>query len=196
MKIYCLVGASGSGKSTIAKEITKRTHLKSIISSTSRPKRSGEIEGEDYFFISAKEFKNQLDNNEFLEFTCYNDWYYGINMIKNQMDFSSDQEFICVVNPIGLERLKGILGEENIISFYLDANPIIRKERCIKREDNPDIKEINRRLLNDEIDLKDIKNKVNCAIVNDNMNNTIEFILSKINKKYLDEYLHNLRISN
>ena len=56
-----IVGASGSGKTTLAKHLLSNElfNLKFSVSSTTRKKREGEIDGKDYHFLSLNEFKNK-----------------------------------------------------------------------------------------------------------------------------------------
>lgn len=53
-KIIALIGKAGSGKDTILKEILKQEPIKynEIISCTTRPKREGEIDGVNYYFLT------------------------------------------------------------------------------------------------------------------------------------------------
>jgi guanylate kinase len=62
-------GPSGVGKSTLVGKVLLRTgeRLRKSVSATTRPPRPGEVDGEDYHFLSAGEFRRRLDAGEFLE---------------------------------------------------------------------------------------------------------------------------------
>ena len=67
-KLIVISAPSGAGKSTIVNYLLK--HISSLsfsVSACSRPKRTNEVEGKDYYFISLNEFKNKIRNNDFLE---------------------------------------------------------------------------------------------------------------------------------
>ncbi|MBE9481171.1 MAG: guanylate kinase, partial [Bacteroidetes bacterium] len=67
-KLIIFSAPSGAGKTTIVKELLNSgLNLEFSISACSRPKRSNEIDGKDYYFLSVGEFKNKIANNEFLE---------------------------------------------------------------------------------------------------------------------------------
>ena len=69
---------SGAGKTTIVKEILKEFHsIIFSISATTRPKRKSEIDGIEYFFLSEKKFKQKIENDEFIEWEKFYDYYYG-----------------------------------------------------------------------------------------------------------------------
>ena len=60
-KLIVISAPSGAGKSTIVNYLLKNINSLSFsISACSRPKRKGEIEGEDYYFISLGQFKNKI----------------------------------------------------------------------------------------------------------------------------------------
>ncbi len=71
---------SGSGKTTIVRHLLgiKDLNLEFSISAASRERRGSEIDGKDYYFLSLKEFKNKIKNDEFLEWEeVYRDNFYG-----------------------------------------------------------------------------------------------------------------------
>ncbi|MDP3731477.1 MAG: guanylate kinase [Candidatus Omnitrophota bacterium] len=79
--IFIISGPSGSGKTTLAEKILGNKRLKNklarSISFTTRPKRSGEQDKKDYFFISGKRFKREQKAKKILEWTKYLGYYYA-----------------------------------------------------------------------------------------------------------------------
>jgi guanylate kinase len=77
-KLIVFSAASGAGKTTIVKEILKNfPQLIFSISATTRPKREIETDGVEYYFISEMEFKKKIENDEFIEWEKFYDYYYG-----------------------------------------------------------------------------------------------------------------------
>jgi guanylate kinase len=78
-KLIIFSAPSGAGKTSIVQYLLKQNlNLGFSISACSRAKRAGEKEGVDYHFLTPKEFKNKIDNNEFLEWEeVYKDNFYG-----------------------------------------------------------------------------------------------------------------------
>lgn len=77
-KLIVLSAPSGAGKTTIAHEMLRRFPALSFsISATTRPKRQGEIEGKDYFFLQKEEFLRWLERDQFVEWEEIYGNYYG-----------------------------------------------------------------------------------------------------------------------
>ena len=76
--MFVLSSPSGAGKTTLTKKIAKNNNNFTIsISHTTRKPRPNEINGQDYFFVSEKEFSSLVDNNDFFEYAKIFDNYYG-----------------------------------------------------------------------------------------------------------------------
>lgn len=147
-KIFALIGAAGSGKDTILKNVLKEdSSIHEIVSCTTRPPREGEINGKNYFFLTNDEFAEKVLNMEMLEATCFRDWFYGTSLDsldKNKIN-------IGVFNPDGI-RLLLDCPEVELTIFYVRASAKTRLLRQLNREENPDVAEIIRRYNTDEKD--------------------------------------------
>ena len=84
-KIIIITAPSGSGKTSIVKHLLKEfPQLAFSVSATTRPPRSSEREGIDYYFISGDQFKEKIHQKEFLEWEMvYEGRYYGT--LKSEM---------------------------------------------------------------------------------------------------------------
>jgi guanylate kinase len=66
--VFVITGTSGEGKSTLARHLAQRVpELELAISATTRPRRPGEEDRRDYYFLSEDEFGRRLEAGEFLE---------------------------------------------------------------------------------------------------------------------------------
>ncbi len=76
--LIVMSGPSGVGKSSIRKALFEKVNnFVFSVSATTRAPRNGEKHGVDYYFISEKDFKAKLENNEFLEWNYFVGNYYG-----------------------------------------------------------------------------------------------------------------------
>ena len=85
-KLIIFSAPSGAGKSTIVQHLLQRDlNLEFSVSATSRPPRGLEKNGIDYYFLSPDEFRQRIENNEFIEHEeVYPDLYYGT--LRSEID--------------------------------------------------------------------------------------------------------------
>lgn len=129
-KIYVLMGASGSGKTTIGNYL-KELGLPEIISHTTRPKREGEVDGVTYYYVTKEEF----DKIEKVEQVQYGENFYCISKaeIDNKLNASDRLFVICDVN--GMEQVKAHYPDE-VVVIYLYTSLKEMKHRMKKRGDS------------------------------------------------------------
>jgi guanylate kinase len=77
-RLVVISAPSGAGKTTIARAVlAAEPRLTFSVSATTRPKRPGEEEGEDYYFLSKEEFQRKVGSGEFVEWEELYGNYYG-----------------------------------------------------------------------------------------------------------------------
>ena len=77
-KLIIISSPSGGGKDAVINALIKIfPESTRLITTTSRPKRPGNKEGIDYYFISQDDFKNKINNGDFVEYNIYSSNYYG-----------------------------------------------------------------------------------------------------------------------
>ncbi|RKX41553.1 MAG: guanylate kinase [Thermotogae bacterium] len=76
--LFVVSGPSGVGKTSMIKSIiSEMEDAVFSVSCTTRPKRPGEVDGEDYFFVSEEEFKRMIEEDAFLEWARVHGYLYG-----------------------------------------------------------------------------------------------------------------------
>lgn len=75
--LFVVSAPSGAGKTTLCDALRQTPDFVYSVSCTTRAPRAGEIEGDDYYFISEREFVQRLDAGEFLEYARVHDHFYG-----------------------------------------------------------------------------------------------------------------------
>ena len=175
--ILVVSGPSGSGKSTLMHEMIKRIdNTYFSISTTTREKRIGEVEGKDYFFISKDEFKKGIEEGNFLEWARVHDNYYGTSLKPILKELSNGKMVIFDIDVQGHKIAKEKFG--NIITsvFVTTPNLEILKERLVQRgTDSPE--SIERRLNNAISEMTRIK-EYDFLLVNDYFDKTLESLVS------------------
>ncbi len=165
-KVIALMGKAGSGKDTILHELIDQypEALHKIISCTSRPPREGEKDGSSYFFLTEEQFLQKIKNKDMLEYTNFNNWYYG----TSNSSLSTDKINIGIFNPTGIKSLMSI-PNISLQVYYIQADDKTRLLRQLNRELYPDVKEIVRRFSADEKDFNaETIQEINYTILNNN----------------------------
>ena len=150
-KIFLIIGKSFSGKDYLLNEILKdkdfceNNNLEKLVLYTTRPKRDGEVEGKDYYFIDSFTPNEQLVVNAYE--TVYGTWHYITDFSK----LDDNKNYILAGNPEMIERYKKIIGKNNLCIIYLIPPNWKIFERFSKRTDYGEerYKEIYRRFIDD-----------------------------------------------
>src|SRR6516165_1062800 len=75
--LFVLSAPSGAGKTTLLDAVRETSEFVYLVSCTTRPPRAGEVEGEDYRFLSQEEFQARAKSGEFLEYATVHGYQYG-----------------------------------------------------------------------------------------------------------------------
>ncbi|WP_142786575.1 guanylate kinase [Changchengzhania lutea] len=141
-KLIVFSAPSGSGKTTIVRHLLGLVplNLEFSISATSREKRGDEIDCKDYYFLSAKEFKTKIKNDEFLEWEeVYRDNFYGTLKAEVERIWAKGKHVIFDIDVSGGLRIKRKFPEETLAIFVkppsIDALKIRLKKRKTESED-------------------------------------------------------------
>ena len=104
-KLIIISAPSGTGKSTIIGWLMKEhpeLNLAFSISCTSRPPRGTEQNGVEYFFLTPEEFRQRIENDEFLEYEeVYEGRFYGTlkSQVERQLEAGQYQEILWRRGP-------------------------------------------------------------------------------------------------
>ncbi|UTD16017.1 guanylate kinase [Tenacibaculum mesophilum] len=141
-KLFVFSAPSGSGKTTIVRHLLakERFNLEFSISATSRAPRGEEVDGKDYYFISANEFKQKIKNDEFLEWEeVYRDNFYGTLKTEVERIWAQGKHVIFDIDVVGGLRIKKKFPEETLAVFVkppsVDELKIRLKKRSTESED-------------------------------------------------------------
>lgn len=123
--IIAVSGASGAGKTTLTRFLQREFDIPAIVSTTTRPKREGETEGEDYFFVSGGVRPKPCEMLTFTRFGGYE--YYSLRRQLPRSGFCS-----YVVEENGIRSLKQNAGEAyGLFSVTVQCKPEIRITRGV-----------------------------------------------------------------
>ena len=166
-KLIIFSAPSGSGKTTIVKELLKIfPQFEFSISATSRAPRGQEQNGVDYFFLSQEEFRAKVEADEFVEWEeVYNGTCYGT--LKSEMEriWSKGNVIIFDVDVMGGINLKRIFGDNARSIFIMPPSVEVLRERLVGRGTDS-AETIEKRVAKAEFEISKAE-QFDCVVVND-----------------------------
>lgn len=122
--VVVLVGASGTGKTSIARAMAEKDGWVHAITTTTREPRKWEQDGVDYYFVSREEFEAKLVAGEFYEVTEYNGNLYG----SPALDAVGSGNSILILDLHGAQEYLNML-EEQVFVVGLTCDKEVRDTR-------------------------------------------------------------------
>lgn len=173
-KIIILSAPSGSGKTTIAKRIlSENPGLEFSISATSRSKRTGEVDGKDYYFIGMEDFKSKIETGDFVEWEeVYSGHLYGTLKSELERIKANGHHALFDVDVYGGMNLKSIFGNRALGIFIQPPDLFTLKGRLLSRSSDS-AEKIRMRLNKAEEELT-FSSKFDQVIVNDDLDQAVE----------------------
>ena len=180
-RLFIISAPSGAGKTTLCRAIRDLfPDLRYSVSYTTRPPRTGEQDGQDYFFISADEFKNNIERNTWAEWAQVHDHFYGTSAEFIDHHLAQNHDILLDIDVNGTRQILARY-PESITIFILPPTFETLKERLLKRGTDS-AQTIARRLKNAEMELAR-KGMYQHIIVNDRLPDAVEALAAIIQNK-------------
>lgn len=173
---------SGTGKTTLCREVAKREEgIRYSVSCTTRQRRKGEVDGEDYRFLDLKTFKKWIEEGKFVEWAVYQGSYYGTLKEEFESTLKEGFDVIADLEIQGTRRLMELY-PDGVFIYILPPSKEELRRRLESR--NSDARERKKRLLNAEEELRHAK-EYTYIVVNKEFDKTVEAIVSIIRAERL-----------
>jgi len=142
-----LSSPSGAGKTTLARRLLdEEPGISMSISHTTRPKRKGEKDGEDYHFVDRDNFTRMRDHGEFLEWAVVFDNYYGTTGKPVEQALGEGRDVLFDVDWQGAASLRAKAEHDVVTVFILPPTAADLEQRLnVRAQDPPEI--VRRRML-------------------------------------------------
>ena len=193
-KLIILSAPSGAGKSTIISSLLKENefNLEFSISACSRKPRKGEVHGREYYFLTAEEFKQKVENDEFIEWEeVYEDHYYGTLKSEIERIFAKGNNVIFDIDIAGGLNIKKQYTEKAISIFVMPPSVEELEKRLRTRGTDSD-ENIRKRIAKAKFELS-FADKFDKKVVNENIEKAVEDtkkIISEFIERWLEYFQH------
>ena len=123
---FVVCGPSGAGKNSVIERVMEvLPDLSYSVSFTTRPRRSDEVDGRDYHFITDEQFKQLIEGGEVVEHVIYLGHQYGTSREQIKEVFAARKDVILNIDVNGARKLmeRG-LGEFSIVYVFLTPSSL------------------------------------------------------------------------
>mgnify|MGYP000971980989 CR=1 FL=1 len=173
-KVVIFSAPSGAGKTTVVRHLLSQNFkLEFSVSATTRELRGKEKDTVDYYFFSVEEFKERINNNEFIEWEeVYKDRYYGTLKSEVERIWEKGNNVIFDVDVKGGINLKKIFGSDSISVFVMPPSIEELKKRLINRKTDS-AEEIEKRISKASYEIG-FSSQFDVVLINDDLNKTLK----------------------
>jgi guanylate kinase len=174
--LYVISAPSGAGKTTLCKEIIDIfPNLLHSVSYTTRPPRTGEVHGRDYFFVGKEEFSRMVEGGEFAEWAEVHGNLYGTSLATLKENRSRGIDLILDIDCQGARQLKERF-EGGVFIFVLPPSIDELRRRLDNRSSDTE-EVIERRIKNAAGEIREAR-WYDYIIVNDKFSEAVEQLQS------------------
>ncbi|MDR0691377.1 MAG: guanylate kinase [Streptococcaceae bacterium] len=163
-------GPSGVGKGTVRREIFNALEhdFEYSISMTTRKKRTGEVDGVDYFFRTRGEFEEMIENGQMLEYAEYVGNYYGTPLEYVNQTLDEGKDVFLEIEVQGAAQVKEKMPDgvfifltppdldelrERIVGRGMDSSEIIEKRIMVAQKEIEMMSFYDYAVVNDKVSL-------------------------------------------
>lgn len=166
-KIIIVSAPSGAGKTTTVKHLLQQNFgLEFSVSATSRQPRPGETNGKDYYFIPESEFRQKIENREFLEWEeVYEGNLYGTLKSEVIRILNLGKSVIFDVDVVGGLNIKKFYGND-ALAIFITPPSVEELEKRLKKRSTETEEKINTRIAKAKKEME-FADQFDVIIVND-----------------------------
>lgn len=170
--LIVLSAPSGAGKTTVARHLLNTFPiLRFSVSATTRPKRVGELDGRDYFFLSRDDFRERIESGDLIEYEEIFDNYYGTLRTVVEQALQRGEFIVFDVDVKGALALQTAFPADTLLIFIAPPDMHTLATRLRSRETESEA-QIERRLARADMEMAHVS-QFDHVIVNRNLDDTL-----------------------
>jgi guanylate kinase len=140
--LIVISGPSGAGKDTVLQRMMERgLPFHFVVTATTRPRRTDEVDGRDYWFVSKEEFARMIEEDELIEYAIVYGDYKGIPKQQVRTALASGKDVILRIDVQGAETIRKLAPESLLIFVTTEnENELVRRLETRKTETVEELK--------------------------------------------------------
>lgn len=168
-KLIILTAPSGAGKTTIKTALLSGLdYLGFSISATTRVKREGETDGADYYFLTPDEFKQRINNGDFVEYEeVYTDQFYGTLYSELERNWDLGKTVVLDIDVQGALSIKETFADQSLVIFIQPPSLETLKKRLMARDTESE-ESLRKRITKAELEMQ-FAESFDTYIINDDL---------------------------
>ena len=164
--LVVISGFSGAGKGTLMKSLVSKYDYALSISMTTRAPRAGEVDGQDYFFVTKEKFESTIEDGGLIEYANYCNNYYGTPKDYVEKQLESGRDVILEIEAQGALQIKKKF-PESLLIFVVTPDVQVLVDRLWGR--GTETKEVIDRRLNRASEEVDYIAEYDSIVINDDL---------------------------
>lgn len=170
-RLFVIAAPSGAGKTTLVHAtVLNSSQLRFSISYTTRPQRSNEVDGKDYFFVSKEQFQKMRDRDELLESATVFDNFYGTSREQVEKILADGQSVVLEIDWQGAQQVRATMPD--CVSIFILPPSLTELERRL-RDRRTDADSVIERRLRDALSDMAHWTEFDYIIINDDLNQAV-----------------------
>ena len=179
--LVVISGPSGAGKGTICQRLKEQSIIELSVSMTTRKPRPGEVEGQNYFFVTEEEFEEYISKDGFLEYAKVYNHYYGTprEIVLNKL--AQNKDVVLEIDIQGALKVKETY-PKGVFIFIMPPSMAELRRRITGRGSETEA-DINLRLGET---LKEVAyiDRYDYCVINDNIEEAVQRVTDIINAEH------------
>lgn len=166
-KLFVISGPSGVGKGTlVARARARIPGLGLTVSATTRPKRPGEVDGVDYYFLTDEEFTQRVDEGGFVEWAQVFDHRYGTPVSEVERNLGQGRSVILEIDVQGALQVRERYPEAVLVFIMPPSLKVLRERLTARGTEAPEALELRLATAEHEMELAPAYDAI---VVNDDL---------------------------